>query len=228
MVGGEVADPNVFNSCPSTTSCSPARRAVGRVVMRTAAENLTPVTLELGGKSPAIVSAQLPRRRCGQAHRPRQVDQRRADLRVARLRAGAARARRRLRRRRVAQRSGASTRRFRATPTTPASSTTAMRPRMRELLDDARAQGRARVIACGSDAGAGRQMPLHVVTQPDARHAADAARNSSARSCRSWPTTRLDDAIGFISAGSGRWRCMLQPERRRPGAPAAHAPMPAA
>ncbi len=31
--------------------------AVGREVMRAAAENLTPVTLELGGKSPAIVSA---------------------------------------------------------------------------------------------------------------------------------------------------------------------------
>ena len=31
---------------------------VGRVVMRAAAEHLTPVTLELGGKSPAIVSAQ--------------------------------------------------------------------------------------------------------------------------------------------------------------------------
>ena len=31
--------------------------AVGRVVMRAAAENLTPVTLELGGKSPTIVDA---------------------------------------------------------------------------------------------------------------------------------------------------------------------------
>jgi aldehyde dehydrogenase (NAD+) len=30
---------------------------VGRVVMRAAAEHLTPVTLELGGKSPAIVAA---------------------------------------------------------------------------------------------------------------------------------------------------------------------------
>ena len=33
---------------------------VGKQVMRTAAENLTPVTLELGGKSPAIVSADVP------------------------------------------------------------------------------------------------------------------------------------------------------------------------
>ena len=33
---------------------------VGKLVMRAAAENLTPVTLELGGKSPAIVSADVP------------------------------------------------------------------------------------------------------------------------------------------------------------------------
>jgi coniferyl-aldehyde dehydrogenase len=34
--------------------------SVGRQVMRAAADNLTPVTLELGGKSPAIVSAEVP------------------------------------------------------------------------------------------------------------------------------------------------------------------------
>lgn len=33
---------------------------VGKLVMRAATENLTPVTLELGGKSPAIVSADVP------------------------------------------------------------------------------------------------------------------------------------------------------------------------
>ncbi|MEE8876979.1 coniferyl aldehyde dehydrogenase [Pseudomonas helleri] len=33
---------------------------VGKQVMRAAADNLTPVTLELGGKSPAIVSAEVP------------------------------------------------------------------------------------------------------------------------------------------------------------------------
>jgi coniferyl-aldehyde dehydrogenase len=34
--------------------------SIGRHVMRAAADNLTPVTLELGGKSPAIVSATVP------------------------------------------------------------------------------------------------------------------------------------------------------------------------
>lgn len=33
---------------------------IGRHVMRAAAENLTPVTLELGGKSPAVISAEVP------------------------------------------------------------------------------------------------------------------------------------------------------------------------
>ncbi|WP_152205454.1 coniferyl aldehyde dehydrogenase [Marinobacter changyiensis] len=34
--------------------------SVGKLVMRAAAEHLTPVTLELGGKSPAIISANVP------------------------------------------------------------------------------------------------------------------------------------------------------------------------
>jgi coniferyl-aldehyde dehydrogenase len=36
--------------------------SIGKHVMRAAAENLTPVTLELGGKSPAIVSTEVPLR----------------------------------------------------------------------------------------------------------------------------------------------------------------------
>lgn len=40
--------------------------AVGRSVMRTAAESLTPVTLELGGKSPAIVASGYPLARAAQ------------------------------------------------------------------------------------------------------------------------------------------------------------------
>ena len=48
---------------PSTTCCSPARARVGKLVMRAASENLTPVTLELGGKSPALIHADYPLRR---------------------------------------------------------------------------------------------------------------------------------------------------------------------
>ncbi|MFI5308200.1 MAG: coniferyl aldehyde dehydrogenase [Polyangiales bacterium] len=39
---------------------------VGRIVMRAAAENLTPVTLELGGKSPAVVHESFPTARAAQ------------------------------------------------------------------------------------------------------------------------------------------------------------------
>src|SRR5260221_12919898 len=40
--------------------------------------------------------------------------------------------------------------------------------RIRALLEDARAHG-ATVLRCGADAGAGRQIPLHVVTNLDER-----------------------------------------------------------
>jgi coniferyl-aldehyde dehydrogenase len=46
-----------FTSLPFDHLIFTGSPRTGRVVMRTAAENLTPVTLELGGKSPAIVAA---------------------------------------------------------------------------------------------------------------------------------------------------------------------------
>jgi coniferyl-aldehyde dehydrogenase len=42
-------------ACRSITCCSPGATSVARHVMRAAAENLVPVTLELGGKSPVVV-----------------------------------------------------------------------------------------------------------------------------------------------------------------------------
>ena len=67
--------------------------AVGRKVMAAAARNLTPVTLELGGKSPAIVHADCDLAARRRAHRARQAAQCRADLHRPRLRARAARQR---------------------------------------------------------------------------------------------------------------------------------------
>ena len=46
-----------FASLPFDHLLFTGATAIGRMVMRAAAENLTPVTLELGGKSPVIVSA---------------------------------------------------------------------------------------------------------------------------------------------------------------------------
>lgn len=55
VIGEELADPNAFTALPFDHIVFTGSPAVGRIVMRTAAQNLTPVTLELGGKSPAVV-----------------------------------------------------------------------------------------------------------------------------------------------------------------------------
>ena len=63
----------------------------GKVVMKRAADTLTPVSLELGGKDPLIVLARRGSRARRQRHRDRRPRQHRADLHVdrARLRRGA-------------------------------------------------------------------------------------------------------------------------------------------
>ena len=100
--------------------------AVGRVVMAAAAKHLTPVTLELGGKSPAIVAADANIDGRRPTDRLGQVRQRRPDLCRARPRA-----RRRVGRARVPRcpRGGDHRVLRRPTrarrPTTPASSTSA-------------------------------------------------------------------------------------------------------
>jgi coniferyl-aldehyde dehydrogenase len=55
VCGGEVAAAQAFNALPFNHLVFTGSPRVGRQVMRAAAERLTPVTLELGGKSPAIV-----------------------------------------------------------------------------------------------------------------------------------------------------------------------------
>ena len=60
VVGEELDDPNVFTSQPFDHIVFTGSPAVGKIVMRTAAESLTPVTLELGGKSPAVVTRNYP------------------------------------------------------------------------------------------------------------------------------------------------------------------------
>jgi len=60
VVQGEVDVGVAFSKLPFAPLLFPGATSVGKHVMRAAAENLTPVTLELGGKSPAIVSASVP------------------------------------------------------------------------------------------------------------------------------------------------------------------------
>ncbi|MFP6562667.1 aldehyde dehydrogenase family protein [Paraburkholderia sp. B3] len=133
--------------------------AVGRQVMRAAADNLTPVTLELGGKSPAIVSrsADLARaaRRIvhGKTVNAGQVCVAPDYALVPREHAQA-----------FVAAAASAFERF----TGEGAGYTSMidaraHARMLDLLDDARALG-ATVTVCGSYRGEGRQLPLHVVT----------------------------------------------------------------
>ena len=60
VVLGEADVGIAFSRLPFDHLLFTGSTSIGRQVMRAAAENLTPVTLELGGKSPAIVSTNVP------------------------------------------------------------------------------------------------------------------------------------------------------------------------
>jgi acyl-CoA reductase-like NAD-dependent aldehyde dehydrogenase len=55
VVNGEADVAQVFSTLPFDHLLFTGSTAVGKLVMQSAAKNLTPVTLELGGKSPAII-----------------------------------------------------------------------------------------------------------------------------------------------------------------------------
>jgi hypothetical protein len=94
VVGEELVDPNVFTSLPFDHIVFTGSPAVGKIVMRTAAHNLTPGDTGTRRQVAGDGHAQLSGGRCGAAHHARQVGQLRADLHRAGLRAGAARERR--------------------------------------------------------------------------------------------------------------------------------------
>lgn len=60
VVLGEVDVAEAFVALPFDHLLFTGSTSVGKQVMRAAADNLTPVTLELGGKSPAIIDADIP------------------------------------------------------------------------------------------------------------------------------------------------------------------------
>jgi coniferyl-aldehyde dehydrogenase len=60
VVQGDATVGAAFTHLPFDHLLFTGSTAVGRVVMAAAAANLTPVTLELGGKSPALISADYP------------------------------------------------------------------------------------------------------------------------------------------------------------------------
>jgi len=197
VVGEELLDPNVFTSLPFNHIVFTGSPAVGKIVMRTAAENLTPVTLELGGKSPALVTRHYPIAdaatrithgksvNCGQicvspdyALVPRE----RVDEFIAGVRA--------------------TFQRFYDGRTDGNPDYTAVvhdrhHQRMLGMLDDARAKG-ARVEAC-APIGAGRQMPLHIVTDMTADMAV-MKEELFGPILPVVPYDTMDEAIDFINA----------------------------
>ena len=60
VIGGDHELAQRFSELPFDHLLFTGSTSVGRHVMRAAAENLTPVTLELGGKSPAIIAPDYP------------------------------------------------------------------------------------------------------------------------------------------------------------------------
>jgi coniferyl-aldehyde dehydrogenase len=162
LIGEELADPNVFTSLPFNHIVFTGSPAVGRIVMRQAAQNLTPVTLELGGKSPALLLRDYSVREaasriahgkginCGQvcvAPDYALVPRESAAEFVAEVKQ--------------------SFRKLYGERTHDNAHYTAIATdrhiaRIKALLDDARAHG-ATVTPC-VDVGKGRQLPLHIVT----------------------------------------------------------------
>ncbi len=165
LVGEELLEHRVFTALPFNHLVFTGSPAVGRIVMRTAAENLTPVTLELGGKSPAVVTRHYPLAdaaqrithgkaiNCGQvctspdyALVPREC----VDEFVTNV---------------LASFSAMFGDKVSGNPDYTWMVNDRHLARLQELLADARAKG-ATVIPCAAFDAArdGRQMPLHVVT----------------------------------------------------------------
>ncbi|EHP44483.1 Coniferyl aldehyde dehydrogenase(CALDH), partial [Cupriavidus basilensis OR16] len=162
LIGGELQDPGAFTALPFNHIVFTGSPAVGRIVMAQAARNLTPVTLELGGKSPAIVLRDYPVREaarriahgkginCGQvcvAPDYALVPRERVDEFVCAV---------------VQSFGELYGKQTGQNADYTALATERHAARITAMLDDARAKG-ATVVACG-DTGPGRRLPLHVVT----------------------------------------------------------------
>jgi coniferyl-aldehyde dehydrogenase len=162
VVGGAVESAQAFNALPFDHLVFTGSPLVGRHVMRAAAEHLTPVTLELGGKSPAIVGPDADLRDAakriahGKAFNAGQICVAPDYALVPRGKA--------------AEFAEAVRDAFvKLYPTVGGNAeytsiiTERHATRLRQMLDDAKAKG-ATIVRCGTDAGAGRQIPLHVLT----------------------------------------------------------------
>ncbi|MGY6536535.1 MAG: 3-(methylthio)propionyl-CoA ligase [Pararhodobacter sp.] len=168
VFGEELEDPTAFTALAFDHIVFTGSPAVGRKVMAAAAENLTPVTLELGGKSPAFVLPDYPLEQAARSLvfgkganagqicvSPDYALVQRGDVAGFVQAAQAA----------FAQMYGAD---VAQNHDYSAVVNDRQFQRITALLDDARVRG-ATVTACGT--GAGRKLPLQIVTgvTPDMR-----------------------------------------------------------
>ncbi len=162
VIGGAVATAQAFTALPFDHLVFTGSPAIGPQVMRAAAQNLTPVTLELGGKSPVLLAPEA-----DLAAAARAVAHGKAfnagQICVAPDYALVPEAR-------VAEFAGAVGEAFRAFYPQVAGQadytaivTDRQHARLQELLADARTKGG--VVTAAGTAGADRRMPLYVVTQ---------------------------------------------------------------
>lgn len=162
VFGGALDEARAFNVLPFDHLIYTGSPAVGRHIMRAAAANLTPVTLELGGKSPALVGAGANLRDAarrvahGKAFNAGQICVAPDYAMVPRGTSAEF----------AAAVSDAFVEFYPQISGNPEYTSIVSEhhaARLRHMLEDARAKG-ASVQRCGADAGTGRQMPLHVVT----------------------------------------------------------------
>ncbi len=162
VVGGAVESAQAFNALPFDHLVFTGSPMVGRHVMRAAAEHLTPVTLELGGKSPAIVGPEADLRDAakriahGKAFNAGQICVAPDYALVPRGKAGEFADAVRDAFVKLYPKVGGNVEYTSIITERHAA-------RLRQMLVDAQAKG-ATVVRCGDDAGAGRQIPLHVLT----------------------------------------------------------------
>jgi coniferyl-aldehyde dehydrogenase len=167
VIGGAVETAQAFSRLPFDHLVFTGSPRVGRQVMRAAAENLTPVTLELGGKSPAIVGPRADlfeaalRIAHGKVFNAGQICVAPDYALVPRGRAADF----------AAAVKDAATRLYPQVAGDPHYTsivTAGHARRLQQLLDDAQAHG-ATLLRCGTGAESDRQMPLTVVTGVDER-----------------------------------------------------------
>jgi len=167
VCGGADEAAQAFNALPFNHLVFTGSPRVGREVMRAAADNLTPVTLELGGKSPAIVGPDADLRDAalriahGKAFNAGQICVAPDYALVPRGKSSEFAAA-------VREAFGKLYPTVGGNPEYTSIITERHAARLRQLLDDARAKG-ATLLQCGDVAGAGRQMALTVVTGVDDR-----------------------------------------------------------